>query len=196
MNRSNKNIRLVIILLFFTTILILSTTPLFSASQPMVEKIDTDGDGIPDTYVIKGTPKSPTLEVTFLDVGYGDSTLIITPRGKTILIDGGSKEASSYLISYLQERLKKKKIDVLLLTHPHMNQVMGLNEVLENFEVGEVLDPDLPSKSSTYHKFLRLIEEKEIPSYTISRGVMLDWDPLLKVEVLNPSQSLESKSKR
>ncbi len=197
MNKSNKTVHLTMTFLFLAATLILSTTFLFSASQPAMEKIDTDGDGIPDTFVIKGTPKPPkppTFEVTFLDVGDGDSTLIITPQGKSILIDGGSKEASSYLISYLQERLKKKRIDILLLTHPHMNQVMGLNEVLENFEVGEVLDPGLPSKLSTYYKFLRLIEEKKIPSHTLTQGMTLDWDPLLKVEVLNPPQSGKTSS--
>lgn len=146
----------------------------------------------------------PLLEVTFLDVGQGDATFIRTPGGRIILIDGGPKEVPSYLVSSLQKRLTPKrekglkglwagfwglspgKIDTLVLTHPHSDHVGGLSQVLEKYEVREILDPSLPHTTSTYKKFLRLVEEKDIPYHRVSRGMRLNWDPLLKIVVLNP----------
>ena len=60
------------------------------------------------------------LKIYFIDVGQGDSTLIVTPKDKTILIDGGG--SSSYdvgkntLVPYLLDR-KIKKLDYIMISH-------------------------------------------------------------------------------
>ena len=60
------------------------------------------------------------LEIYFLDVGQGDSTLIITPKDKTILIDGGGQETfdvgKNTLVPYLLDR-KIKQIDYCIISH-------------------------------------------------------------------------------
>lgn len=61
------------------------------------------------------------LHVYFIDVGQGDSTLIVTPCKKTILIDGGGSEGSNYvgedvLVPYLLDR-KVSKIDYVVVSH-------------------------------------------------------------------------------
>lgn len=70
--------------------------------------------------VINIIPKN--LKVHFIDVGQGDSTLIVTPQNKTILIDGGGNENSEFdvgkqlLLPYLLDR-KIKKIDYIIVSH-------------------------------------------------------------------------------
>ena len=54
------------------------------------------------------------LKIHFIDVGQGDSTLIISPQGKTILIDGG--EENETLLSYLLDR-KISKINYVIISH-------------------------------------------------------------------------------
>lgn len=60
------------------------------------------------------------LKIYFIDVGQGESTLIITPRNKTILIDGGGNESydvgENILIPYLLDR-KINKIDYIVISH-------------------------------------------------------------------------------
>lgn len=60
------------------------------------------------------------LEIYFIDVGQGDSTLIVTPKDKTILIDGGGSQTydvgKNTLIPYLLDR-KIKKIDYIIVSH-------------------------------------------------------------------------------
>ena len=56
-----------------------------------------------------------TLTVHFIDVGQGDSVLIQTPNGNTILIDGGPKKSASRLVSYIKGLgIDKKEIEILL----------------------------------------------------------------------------------
>lgn len=60
------------------------------------------------------------LEIHFIDVGQGDSTLVITPKKKTVLIDGGGNESydvgENTLIPYLLDR-KINKIDYIIISH-------------------------------------------------------------------------------
>lgn len=62
------------------------------------------------------------LKIYFIDVGQGDSTLIITPSNKTILIDGGGNLNDEYdvgkntLLPYLLDR-KIKEIDYMMISH-------------------------------------------------------------------------------
>src|SRR5262249_10808899 len=91
------------------------------------------------------------LELTVLDVGQGDSLFVVSPHGRTLLIDGGGafgdfpgheehagidpgEEAVS---PYLWSR-GFQALDIVALTHAHQDHVGGLNAVLENFRVGRL----------------------------------------------------------
>lgn len=62
------------------------------------------------------------LKIYFIDVGQGDSTLIVTPKNKTILIDGGGSETSDFdvgkntLLPYILDR-GLNKIDTIIISH-------------------------------------------------------------------------------
>ena len=78
------------------------------------------------------------LEIHFIDVGQGDSTLLIS-KGETVLIDGGERHASSKVVSYL-EKMNIEKIDYIVATHPHSDHISGLIGVMNKFEVKNVID--------------------------------------------------------
>jgi competence protein ComEC len=89
------------------------------------------------------------LELTALDVGQGDSLLVVSPHGRTLLIDGGGaftgfpgqEEHSSpdpgedAVSPYLWSR-GFQRLDVVALTHAHQDHIGGLTAILENFHVG------------------------------------------------------------
>ena len=60
------------------------------------------------------------MQIFFIDVGQGDSTLIITPKHKTILIDGGGSEyydvGKNVLLPYLLDR-KITNLDFIFISH-------------------------------------------------------------------------------
>ena len=145
------------------------------------------------------------LVVTFIDVGQGDSVLIESPSGHKALIDGGGRQenASSRLIkkedpvgkSIIVPFLRKKginELDLVILTHPHDDHVAGLPYVLEKIKVDMVLDSGQPHTSRGYYRFLKLIEQKNIPYKLARTGQIIDLGAGVKGYILHPSQSLIS----
>ncbi len=89
----------------------------------------------------------------FMDVGQGDAILLIDSSGKKILIDGGGGDYVVYSIAnYLHPR--DRYIDLVVLTHPHEDHFSGLIDILERFEVGQVVYYPACYNSSLYSYFL------------------------------------------
>jgi len=124
------------------------------------------------------------LSVFFLDVGQGDSTLFVID-GKTILIDAGEIDRGDRVVSDVK-KLGLTRIDLLVATHPHSDHIGGMEKVLAAFPVGRVLDSGLPSTSSIYEHFLRIIEKNNISYQVAEQGQVIDVDPALHILVLSP----------
>lgn len=73
----------------------------------------------------------------YLDAGQGDSSLIMTNEGHTVMIDAGAPGSTDRIISSLLS-YRVEKIDLLILTHFHEDHVAGAVEVLEQFDVNEL----------------------------------------------------------
>ena len=144
-------------------------------------------------------PDAGKLRVTAIDVGQGDSTLIQTPAGRTILVDGGgasdevgadADDVGARVVVPFLNYLGISRLDVLVLTHPHGDHVGGLAAVLRSVEVGTVLDGTLlPYPSPAYAQFLALVHGKAIPYARAVRGMTLDMGDGVTLSVLNPPPS-------
>ncbi len=127
------------------------------------------------------------LRAYFLDVGQGDSSLILF-RDKVILIDAGEIEEGGRVVSDLQ-KLGVKKIDLLVATHLHSDHIGGMQDVLARFPVGKVLDSGIPSSSVLYERFLDTVDKKNIPYTVAEPGQTIDLDPSLGILVLSPPKN-------
>jgi len=74
------------------------------------------------------------LNIYFLDVGEGESTFIETPKDHTILIDTGNLITGFKIFKFLKQK-NIKKIDYLIITHPHPDHCGGVFEILQHFQV-------------------------------------------------------------
>ena len=85
----------------------------------------------------KNLASDKLLKLYFFTVGQGDSMLILTPQGDSILIDGGPDDT---VMRSLDEVIPywDRKLDYMFLTHLHADHVNGLLDVLEQYEVGKV----------------------------------------------------------
>jgi DNA internalization-related competence protein ComEC/Rec2 len=141
------------------------------------------------------------LTVTIIDVGQGDSLLVEPPGGKKILIDGGGVDRTTeaqndddpvgakVVVPFLH-RQGINHLDLVILTHPHADHLGGLNKVLEEIKVDEVLDGGQAYGSRTYQRFKQLVEANRI-KYELGRaGQVIDLEQGIKGYILNPSDPL------
>jgi competence protein ComEC len=88
--------------------------------------------------------------VIFIDVGQGDAMLLISKQ-KTLLIDTGADISTVYALDkYLP--FNHKVIDVLILTHPHMDHIGGYYEISKRYEIKSVIVNPVCNVSSLWQK--------------------------------------------
>ncbi len=130
--------------------------------------------------------KPHILKVIFFDVGQGDAILIQFPCGGNMLIDGGEQiQGERVILPYLRKE-GIRKIDTLVLTHPHADHVGGLIPVLKTLPVGLIVESGFPHTTDLYMEFLEVIYEKKIPYKTVHRGEELTGFSGVRIEFLNP----------
>lgn len=83
------------------------------------------------------------MQVHVLDVGQGDSILIISPEGKVVLVDAGDQTKGKVVVDALK-RYNVQQIDYLIATHAHPDHIGGMDDVLRNTKVINVLHNDIP----------------------------------------------------
>jgi competence protein ComEC len=132
------------------------------------------------------------MRVVALDIGQGDAILIVSPNGKTMLVDGGnsSRDARDVILPYLA-RNGLDRLDVLILTHPDADHVGGLPEVLRSIPVGIGVATGQVHTTQVYAEFLQELQRARDEGGTQivrgAEGVEIPFDPDVQLEVLGPS---------
>lgn len=100
------------------------------------------------------------LIIDFFDVGQADS-ILIRNQDKTMLIDAGTNETGNIVVEHLKE-YGISKIDYLIGTHPHEDHIGGLDDVINNFDIGQVYMPQITTTTKTFEDVLNAIENKNL----------------------------------
>ena len=126
------------------------------------------------------------LSMSVLDVGQGDAILIETPAGHHILIDGGA--SGQALTEALGAELPfwERTIDLVMLTHPQEDHLAGLIEVLERYDVREVLSTGRGNDTPTFEAWRSLILRQGIPYHEARPGETIDLGDGAVLRVLAP----------
>lgn len=100
------------------------------------------------------------LHVFALDVGQGDAIYVVTPNGRRLLMDGGPGPGA--VLDQLGRRLAPwdRRLDVVVLSHPDADHVAGLPAVLERYQVGHILDPQLEAGSGDAQAWRAAVEQE------------------------------------
>lgn len=99
--------------------------------------------------------RSRDLRMTLIDVGQGESILVEFPGKSRMLVDGGGLHDDSFdlgenVVSPFLWRRGIRRIDVLVLTHPHPDHLNGLVSVVRNFKIGESWEAFPPEQGAVY----------------------------------------------
>jgi competence protein ComEC len=130
-----------------------------------------------------------TLKIVFIDVGQGDSTLVVLPNGKAMLIDGGERDQSQAVLSTLQAH-GVFRLDAVVATHPHADHIGGLIGVMGSVDVGQVIDSGQVHTTKTFEDYVDAIESRSIPLVPVRDGDTIDLDPSVSMTVLSPDGGL------
>lgn len=127
------------------------------------------------------------LSVYFLDVGQGDSTLIVW-QDTTLLIDAGPDSAERDLIARL-ENLGVRELDAVIFSHPDGDHTGGANAILSSFSVGQILLPRgdvMLREDEDYQRIVADAAEKQIPVISVRGGETYSLGGLT-LEILAPN---------
>lgn len=147
---------------------------------------------------LQGAPRG-RLRLSFLDIGQGDGILVDLPDGEAMLIDAGGIVGSTVdpgarvVVPLLRER-RRRRLDVVVLSHPHPDHFLGLRAVLSELDVGELWDTGQYGSHgpAPYRELIEIAERRGVPI----RGPKELCDTerrygAAKLEVLHPCPGVE-----
>lgn len=105
------------------------------------------------------------LQILYFNVGQADATLIVN-NGKTMLIDAGNNEDGKLLVEYLK-KLGIEKIDYLIGTHTHEDHIGGMDDIINNLDIGTFFMPYV-EKTKTKKEY------NEVKEATNNKNILIE----------------------
>lgn len=129
-----------------------------------------------------------SIHVTVLDVGQGDSILLEGDRGGRILVDGGPD--ANALMSALDRYIPSwdRRLDAVVLTHPHDDHLAGLVAVVQRYRVGRAFESGRSATTPTYAAWKAALASNGLQSERLATNQTLTLDGA-KLSVLWPDDA-------
>jgi competence protein ComEC len=130
------------------------------------------------------------LEVSFFDVGQGDSIFIKTSGNYQVLIDGGPNYSAVLNGLSREMPFNDKEIDLVILSHPESDHMTGLLSVLENYKVDNIIWTGIEKEGVKFETWKRMINEEGANIYYANSGDKIIMGDV-SLEIVNPKESLK-----
>ncbi len=133
-----------------------------------------------------------TLQVSFINVGQGDSILLHDNTGFDVLIDGGQPSAGPTVVAYLRQQ-HVDDVEVMIATHGDSDHIGGLVDVLQmtDIPVQAVFFSGYPGTTATWTSFSTAVSQEGLSLIPLQYPATQTWGSVT-VEVLNPPAGLSS----
>jgi competence protein ComEC len=130
-------------------------------------------------------PPAEELAITWLDAGLGDAAVVETPAGAVTVVDAGSASAGAYRLAPYLRRLRVRRIDRFVLTHADPPHAGGLEELAEEFEIGQLLCTEATWRSPVWSHQREMLERRRVPRRFLQSGDYWEDGPV-RWRVLSP----------
>ena len=121
-----------------------------------------------DSNTVVQSEVTDDLKVYFIDVGQADS-ILITSKDETMLIDAGNNEDGVDVVNFIKEK-GITKLNYVIGTHPHEDHIGGLDDVINAFDIENVVLPDITTNTKTFEDVLEAIENTHLEITTPQIG--------------------------
>lgn len=132
------------------------------------------------------------VKVVALDVGQGDSILVITPGGKTALVDAGEPGDGKIVLAAMK-KYGVDHIDLLVATHSHADHIGAADEVIRGTSVAHVVYSGVANTTKNYADFLKAIDEKHVDLIRAAPGQTFELGGGAILRVLAPIEPFFTK---
>ncbi|MFH0712876.1 MAG: MBL fold metallo-hydrolase [Candidatus Jorgensenbacteria bacterium] len=129
------------------------------------------------------------LEMYFLDVGQGDSELIVLPGEVKVLIDGGPPNGRVLDELGMVFELGDRYIDIVILSHPQLDHFGGLIEVLKRYNVGAFIWNGAETAASEFPELEKVLRERNVREVILGAGDKIT-NRDSEIFVVSPDESL------
>ncbi len=151
---------------------------------------------IKPSEIVVPAEKNQVLKVNFVDVQQGDGTIIESPDGKVILVDGGKNQMfARYLAARFRGTSLKapKKIDCIVVTHGDGDHVLGLAEIVESEVNPEQRKKLFILPERVYHNgMIRYAVEDKTPDVEYFGSTRVSGDETILTELVDDPLSIPS----
>lgn len=170
------------------------------AAQTESQETEAETEAAADRYeqIVDLAGTEGKLAIFFIDLDEvdsngehsGDSTLLISPDGKVMLIDAGNTPCGDEITAFLKE-LGITKIDYLVVSHAHIDHIGGIPEIVANFEIGVHYRTPVEYTTQTYANYVSAIEKAGIPVEYVHAGDSFMFGEYITVDIYNPEEEIE-----
>ena len=141
----------------------------------------------------EANPSGFEVQVSFLDVGQGDATLLNFPGSKQVLIDGAR---GGFVTEEIKKRMpaNDRNIEYVVATHPDADHIGGFASVADSFTIGRFIRTKATSSSATFTSLEEKLKGKNIKIDYAAKGDHLTFAPSATGELLWPPENIEGLS--
>ena len=118
-----------------------------------------------------------------IDVGQGDCILLVSPNGKTMLVDVGESSSYTAVSDFLHDR-GIEGLDIVVGSHPHSDHVGAMGKLLNEFGADLLLLPEVDNR--TNNALISIADGLNIDWEYVWNNSEIDWDRDCTVTVLAP----------
>ncbi|MCH5278644.1 MAG: MBL fold metallo-hydrolase [Christensenellaceae bacterium] len=132
----------------------------------------------------------PGLMVYAIDVGQGDCFLLVSPNGKTMLVDSGEAREAEGVMEFLDVH-GVDHLDLVVATHPHTDHIGGLSRIISEFETGALMLPEVEYDIKSYNELLETADKRHVECIYVWSGDKITWDESCSIDILSPVEGAE-----